>query len=197
MVDSHHMQGVNAVNPGAQTRNWNELFQGEKGASLETEQKLPYPVVREFLRKKWQTKGDYEMVADSNLFYFKFTNEEDKRKVLGMAQIFMAGKCFIVTQWNQDVEKRKNTVKAIPIWINLYNVPKDLWTGEGLGLYGVKREEVARIEVVSEREEQAEREELLGRNSYEEVGIRSSGRDVVSGSSTESIAVRELGFGRR
>ncbi|KAF9620086.1 hypothetical protein IFM89_010736 [Coptis chinensis] len=33
----------------------------------------------------------------------------------------------------KDIEKRKNTVKAIPIWLNLYNVPKDLWTGEGLG----------------------------------------------------------------
>ncbi|KAF9604351.1 hypothetical protein IFM89_006358 [Coptis chinensis] len=263
MVDSQHMQGVNAVNPGAQTRNWNELFQGEKGASLETglkqfslnivcvcgvtqvpedlicrgrsiwkdyvvgfflEQKLPYPVVREFLRKKWQTKGDYEMVADSNLFYFKFTNEEDKRKVLGMAQIFMAGKCFIVTQWNQDVEKRKNTVKAIPIWINLYNVPKDLWTGEGLGegITGERgtgeveeqsgcnineevdtgileravvsgnsvgsmavREEVRQIEVVTGKEVQAEREEMLDRNSDEEEGRRSSGRDGVSGTKEE------------
>ncbi|KAF9604281.1 hypothetical protein IFM89_004987 [Coptis chinensis] len=225
MVDSQHMQGVNAVNPGAQTRNWNELFQGEKGASLETEHKLPYPVVREFLRKKWQTKGNYEMVADSNLFYFKFTNEEDKRKVLGMAQIFMAGKCFIVTQWNQDVEKRKNTVKAIPIWINLYNVPKDLWTGEGLGEVPAEveeqsgcnineemdtgileravvsgnsvgsmavREEVCQIEVVTGREVQAERKEMLDRNSDEEEGRRSSGRDGVSGSSAESIAVREL-----
>ncbi|KAF9599543.1 hypothetical protein IFM89_038809 [Coptis chinensis] len=95
------------------------------------EQKLPYPVVRELLRKKWKTKGDYEMVVDVNLFYFKFSNEEDKRKVLEMAQIYMAGKRFIVTQWSQDVEKRKNTVKAIPIWVNLHDVPKDLWNGEG------------------------------------------------------------------
>ncbi|KAF9618231.1 hypothetical protein IFM89_000866 [Coptis chinensis] len=88
------------------------------------EQRLPYPVVKEFLKKKWKTKGVYEMVADSNLFYFKFSNEEDKRKVLENPQIFMAGKCFIVTQWTQDIERRKDVVKAIPIWLNLYNVPK-------------------------------------------------------------------------
>ncbi|KAF9598878.1 hypothetical protein IFM89_032732 [Coptis chinensis] len=32
-----------------------------------------------------------------------------------------------------DIERKKNSVKAIPIWLNIYNVPKDLWTGEGLG----------------------------------------------------------------
>ncbi|KAF9608974.1 hypothetical protein IFM89_012151 [Coptis chinensis] len=96
------------------------------------EQRLPYPVVKEFLKKKWKTKGVYEMVADSDLFYFKFSNDEDKRKVLENPQIFMAGKCFIVTQWTQDIERRKDVVKAIPIWVNLYNVPKELWTGEGV-----------------------------------------------------------------
>ncbi|KAF9614069.1 hypothetical protein IFM89_014869 [Coptis chinensis] len=73
------------------------------------------------------------MVADTDLFYFKFSNEEDKRKVLENSPIYIAGKCFIVTQWTQDIEKRKSAVKAIPIWVNLYNVPKELWTGEGLG----------------------------------------------------------------
>ncbi|KAF9618797.1 hypothetical protein IFM89_002665 [Coptis chinensis] len=97
------------------------------------EQRLPYPVVKEALKKKWRTKGDYEMVADTDLFYFKFSNEEDKRKVLENSPIYIAGKCFIVTQWTQDIEKRKSTVKAIPIWVNLYNVPKELWTGEGMG----------------------------------------------------------------
>ncbi|KAF9604658.1 hypothetical protein IFM89_008989 [Coptis chinensis] len=97
------------------------------------EQRLSYPVVKEVVKKKWKTKGDYEMVADTELFYFKFSNEEDKRKVLENSPIYIAGKCFIVTQWTQDIEKRKSTVKAIPIWVNMYNVPKDLWTGEGLG----------------------------------------------------------------
>ncbi|KAF9609974.1 hypothetical protein IFM89_019530 [Coptis chinensis] len=101
------------------------------------EQRLPYPVVKEALKKKWKTKGDYEMVADSELFYFKFSNEEDKRKVLENSPIYIAGKCFIVTQWTQDIEKRKSTVKAIPIWVNLYNVPKELWTREGLGFLAI------------------------------------------------------------
>ncbi|KAF9589523.1 hypothetical protein IFM89_025241 [Coptis chinensis] len=83
------------------------------------EQRLPYLVVREALKKKWKTKGDYEMVADAELFYFKFSNEEDKRKVLENSPIYIVGKCFIATQWTQDIEKRKNTVKAIPIWANL------------------------------------------------------------------------------
>ncbi|KAF9625919.1 hypothetical protein IFM89_027787 [Coptis chinensis] len=62
------------------------------------EQRLPYPVVKEALKKKWRTKGDYEMVTDTDLFYFKFSNEEDKRKVLENSPIYIVGKCFIVTQ---------------------------------------------------------------------------------------------------
>ncbi|KAF9591034.1 hypothetical protein IFM89_001244 [Coptis chinensis] len=98
------------------------------------EQRPPYPVVREALKKK---NGKQRVITRWSwifeLFYFKFSNEEDKRKVLENSRIYIAGKCFIVTQWTQDIEKRKNTVKAIPIWANLYNVPKELWTREGLG----------------------------------------------------------------
>ncbi|KAF9596289.1 hypothetical protein IFM89_008815 [Coptis chinensis] len=110
------------VNPST---SWSSLFQGglnvwrDYVVGFFLEQRLPYPVIKEALKKKWRTKGDYEMVADTELFYFKFSNEEDKRKVLENSPIYIAGKYFIVTQWTQDIEKRKSTVKAIPIWVNL------------------------------------------------------------------------------
>ncbi|KAF9601649.1 hypothetical protein IFM89_021115 [Coptis chinensis] len=51
-----------------------------------------------------------------------------------LGPIYMAGNYFIVTPWSQDVEKRRKTIKGIPIWVNLYDVPKELWSDEGLGV---------------------------------------------------------------
>ncbi|KAF9611279.1 hypothetical protein IFM89_028703 [Coptis chinensis] len=73
------------------------------------------------------------MIADSELFYFKFGNEEDKRVVLESGPVFMAGRCFIVTQWSQNIERRRNSVQAVPIWVKLHGTRKELWTGDGLG----------------------------------------------------------------
>ncbi|KAF9613609.1 hypothetical protein IFM89_009435 [Coptis chinensis] len=138
------IEGVTQVPMDLRWKGLNEWREYVVGFFLE--QRLLYPVVKEFLKKKWKTKGVYEMVADSDLFYFKFSNEEDKRKVLENPQIFMAGKCFIVTQWTQDIERRKDDIKAIPIWLNLYNVPKVLWTGEGLGFLASRIGEPQRMD---------------------------------------------------
>ncbi|KAF9598447.1 hypothetical protein IFM89_027880 [Coptis chinensis] len=97
---------------------------------------LPYKVVKEFLKKKWRTKSEFEMVSDVDLYYFKFQNEEDRRLVLEA----IGGRCFVVIEWSPEIEKKKKTVKAIPIWVNLHEVPKDLWTGEGLGFLASRYE---------------------------------------------------------
>ncbi|KAF9611983.1 hypothetical protein IFM89_037266 [Coptis chinensis] len=94
---------------------------------------MSFPFVKQVLAKKWKTKGEFDMIVDSKLFYFKFTNE-DKLHVMELGPIYMAGNCFIVTPWSQDVEKRRKTIKDIPIWVNLYDVPKELWSDEGLGV---------------------------------------------------------------
>ncbi|KAF5185575.1 hypothetical protein FRX31_024839 [Thalictrum thalictroides] len=42
--------------------------------------RLPYPLVRDVLQKQWKLQN-FEMVADSDVFYFKFQSEEDKMMV--------------------------------------------------------------------------------------------------------------------
>ncbi|KAF9598258.1 hypothetical protein IFM89_026089 [Coptis chinensis] len=46
------------------------------------ERRLPFLTVRNLLRKRWNLKGDFEMVADEEIYYFKFSNDEDKKKEL-------------------------------------------------------------------------------------------------------------------
>ncbi|KAF9620142.1 hypothetical protein IFM89_010801 [Coptis chinensis] len=75
MMDRDHTQGVNEANPGAQTRNWNELFQGDKETNLEIGLKQFSLNIVEAIT---QVQEDL-ICKDSNLFYFKFTNEEDEK----------------------------------------------------------------------------------------------------------------------
>ncbi|KAF9622856.1 hypothetical protein IFM89_034986 [Coptis chinensis] len=96
------------------------------------ERRLPFLTVRNLLRKRWNLKGDFEMVADEEIYYFKFSNDKDKKKVLETGSVYISGRCFVISKWSQDIERRRNSVQLIPIWVNLYNVPKELWTGDGL-----------------------------------------------------------------
>ncbi|KAF9616208.1 hypothetical protein IFM89_028984 [Coptis chinensis] len=73
------------------------------------------------LEKKWKTKGDYEMVRIFELFYFKFSNEEDKRKVLENSPIYIAGNASLLPV-DGILRRERIRLKAIPIWANLYNV---------------------------------------------------------------------------
>ncbi|KAF9589072.1 hypothetical protein IFM89_018803 [Coptis chinensis] len=97
------------------------------------ENKLSFPFVKDFLSKRWNLKGSSEMIGDADLFYFRFTNNKDKIAVMEAGHILMAEKIFIVTLWSQEIEQRRKSTKGIPIWVNLFDVPKVLWTEQGLG----------------------------------------------------------------
>ncbi|KAF9620120.1 hypothetical protein IFM89_010770 [Coptis chinensis] len=96
------------------------------------EKRLPFLTVRDHLRKRWKLKGSFEMVADEEVFYFKFSNSEDRKRVLETGTFYISGRCFVISKWSQDIERRRNSVQLIPIWVNLHNVPKELWTEDGL-----------------------------------------------------------------
>ncbi|KAF9620144.1 hypothetical protein IFM89_010803 [Coptis chinensis] len=98
------------------------------------ENRMFFPYVKQYLTKKWRIKRDFDMIADSYLYYFKFTNVEDKLFVMEAGLVYMAGNCFIVMPWSQKVERRRKTIKGIPIWVNHFDVPKELWSEEGLGV---------------------------------------------------------------
>ncbi|KAF9624332.1 hypothetical protein IFM89_009615 [Coptis chinensis] len=128
-----------------QHKSWSSLFNKGKAVAFNILKKhnpefingvnvIPKEIIENgYLTKKWRIKGDFNMIADSDLFYFKFTNAEDKLSVMEARPVYMDGNCFIVTPWTQDVERRK-TIKGIPIWVNLFDVPRELWSEEGLGV---------------------------------------------------------------
>ncbi|KAF9621091.1 hypothetical protein IFM89_016525 [Coptis chinensis] len=71
------------------------------------------------------------MMADKNLFYFKFVNDEDKQRVIDHEPLFLAGRIFVVRPWTPSIDKYRNGIKALPIWIRV-DLPKHLWTKNGI-----------------------------------------------------------------
>ncbi|KAF5202090.1 hypothetical protein FRX31_008320 [Thalictrum thalictroides] len=97
--------------------------------------RLPFPLVRDALQKQWKIQK-FEMVADDEVFYFKFQSEEDKILVIEKGPIFIAGRLFVLRFWSPEIEKGRNLISSVPIWVKLEGVPKRLWSEEGLGFLG-------------------------------------------------------------
>ncbi|KAF9598345.1 hypothetical protein IFM89_027052 [Coptis chinensis] len=71
------------------------------------------------------------MIADKDLFYFKFINDEDRQLVLENGPIFLAGRIFEVRTWSPEVEQQRNKIKVLPIWVKI-NLPKLFWMKNGI-----------------------------------------------------------------
>ncbi|KAF9606433.1 hypothetical protein IFM89_025122 [Coptis chinensis] len=105
----------------------------------------------------------------------------------------MAGKCFIVTQWTQDIERRKDVVKAIPIWVNLYNVPKVLWTGEGVHTTEITSV-ISSISTTSGAENTVHNAAPVT-TSHTEINWEDRGAQTVEGATEGTMNVINLGIG--
>ncbi|KAF5188412.1 zinc ion binding / nucleic acid binding protein [Thalictrum thalictroides] len=95
------------------------------------DKKLPYSIVKENVLKKWKLLGSMDIALDGDMYYFSFSSEEDRGRVIDEGAFHMAGKLFVVRPWTREVEDNRGSVRSVPIWVKLYNVPKHLWNGRG------------------------------------------------------------------
>ena len=65
-------------------------------------------------------------------FFFKFALGEGKGKVLEGGPWLFAGRHVFLRKWARGINLADQGVSKIPVWIQLYNIPVELWTTEGL-----------------------------------------------------------------
>ncbi|KAF5199003.1 zinc ion binding / nucleic acid binding protein [Thalictrum thalictroides] len=106
---------------------WNDVVVG-----FFVDKKLPFKLVKDSLVKIWNLKGIFSVTTDKELFYFSFSDEEDRKKVIEGGPVFIAGRLFVVRKWTEEVEMLRSRVNTMPVWINLYHLPKTLWTKKGI-----------------------------------------------------------------
>ncbi|KAF9603123.1 hypothetical protein IFM89_033959 [Coptis chinensis] len=102
------------------------------------ERRFSFPYVKFVLQQKWKMRGSFEMSADQDLFYFKFSSKEDRKAVLDEGPVFMGGRCLVIGPWTQNVELQMKSLNTIPIWVKMHGVPKVMWIDEGLGFIASK-----------------------------------------------------------
>ncbi|KAF9612262.1 hypothetical protein IFM89_038684 [Coptis chinensis] len=138
-LDRAHRDGVELANGcGWCTRNpLNVIQQGVSDWSdylvgYFVEKRLPFQYVNATFSRLWKTKAAYEIIADKELFYFKFSEDEDRSKVLEAGPYVIASKIFVLRKWSVDIDIQCQKFTTIPIWAHL-DLPKQLWSRKGLG----------------------------------------------------------------
>ncbi|KAF5184816.1 Rna exonuclease, partial [Thalictrum thalictroides] len=97
---------------------------------------MPFFLVKRTFEKEWKLKGGLQITTDGNLYYFKFVDPEDRRRILEGGPIFVASGIMVIRQWSDDVFDEKNQITTVPIWVKCFDIPTQMWTKEGLSLIG-------------------------------------------------------------
>ncbi|KAE9448369.1 hypothetical protein C3L33_19717, partial [Rhododendron williamsianum] len=97
------------------------------------DKKLPYLMVRSFAFNMWGKFGLKDVQSnDKGFFFFQFGVEGACRQVLEADPCHMGGKLMVLQEWYSGIVLEKEGLTRLPIWIQLYNVPLQYWSAEGL-----------------------------------------------------------------
>ncbi|KAF5198562.1 Dnase i-like superfamily protein [Thalictrum thalictroides] len=102
------------------------------------DKKMPYFLVKKTVEREWKVKGGLEISTDGKLYYFKFSAEEDRQRVLEGGPTFVAGRILVIRPWSEDIYDEKSKITSVPIWVKCYDVPMHLWSDKGFSLIGSK-----------------------------------------------------------
>ncbi|XP_024962394.1 uncharacterized protein LOC112502655 [Cynara cardunculus var. scolymus] len=94
---------------------------------------MPFYVVNSNLNRMWRRYGLVNVASNyEGFFLFKFNNEEGMSYVLENGPWLVNGIPLFVSKWKAGSSLGKPELKKLPIWVNLYGVPLEVWNAQGL-----------------------------------------------------------------
>ncbi|KAE9445459.1 hypothetical protein C3L33_22645, partial [Rhododendron williamsianum] len=97
------------------------------------DKKIPFLAVRSVAFKKWTDYGLVDVLSnDKGFYFFQFGSEGACREIVESGPWHFGGRLMVLQIWHPDIEYEKEGLTKLPIWIQLYNVPLQYWTAEGL-----------------------------------------------------------------
>lgn len=63
----------------------------------------------------------------------QFDDKDDRETILKSGPTFIHGKFFTIQAWSVEAEMQREKVERIPIWVKLFNLPRELWLSSGIG----------------------------------------------------------------
>lgn len=88
--------------------------------------------VYEHVRKVWKLRGGLRVTFVDDMFYLKFSDLEERSRVLESEPSILAGIPFIITSWRPSVDSAREQIFTIPVWAQLTHVPSVLQSLLGL-----------------------------------------------------------------
>lgn len=97
------------------------------------DKKLPFLSVRSIAFNNWGKYGLKEVLANENgFFFFQFGIEGAYRQISEVGAWHFGGRLMVLQEWHPDLVYEKEGLSKLPLWIQLYNVPLQYWSEEGL-----------------------------------------------------------------
>ncbi|KAG5548392.1 hypothetical protein RHGRI_013920 [Rhododendron griersonianum] len=97
------------------------------------DRRLPFKTVKDIAERIWAKFGLTDVLSnDEGFFFFQFDKVGAFREVIEACPWHFGGRLLVLQQWHPHMCLQKELVSKIPIWVQLYNVPLELWTAQGL-----------------------------------------------------------------
>lgn len=93
---------------------------------------LSYMIVINHLKKLSKLKGDVSIKSDGTLFLFHLSCAEDRRRIIEADPIFLRNNIFIIKAWDPFIGHGCSTIKSVPVWLKLTNIPLYAWSHLGI-----------------------------------------------------------------
>ncbi|KAJ9561159.1 hypothetical protein OSB04_006319 [Centaurea solstitialis] len=95
---------------------------------------MPFPIVSNILNRMWKRYGLVDVASNYAGYYIlKFNNEEGMIFVLENGPWMVSNIPFFVKRWEVGCALGKPELKKLPLWVNLFGVPLEIWNVQGLG----------------------------------------------------------------
>ncbi|KAF7126537.1 hypothetical protein RHSIM_Rhsim11G0143400 [Rhododendron simsii] len=97
------------------------------------DKKLPYLSVRSIAFRIWGKYGLKDVLSnEKGFFFFQFGAEGAYRQISEVGAWHFGNRLMVLQEWHPDMEFEKESLSKLPLWIQLYNVPLQYWSEEGL-----------------------------------------------------------------
>ena len=95
--------------------------------------KLPFPVVKSITTKIWANEGLLDVLPKGKgVYFFRFSLELGCKKILEGGPWLIAGRHLFLRRWEAGMPLSFDVVDKILVWVQLFGVPMEYWTVEGL-----------------------------------------------------------------
>ncbi|CAH1446566.1 unnamed protein product [Lactuca virosa] len=101
--------------------------------------RLAFPLVRDRLQDLWKEHGISDIfINNDDMFFFKFDNDNGMNYVLQKGIWKINGIPLFLRKWDPDVFIEKPTHDRVPVWVNIFGIPLQLFNKDGLSLISSK-----------------------------------------------------------